>query len=114
MDKVVPYLIPYKFIFYLKKIRARKDIVWTISNWNQLKTFELKKVAMFISGPPSSQAHFPYQAGLHGNSSPPNPLSLSAHVMCELPRHHPAPAHPGQCRRPGRCLRLRTDVRLTS
>jgi hypothetical protein len=28
---------------------------------------------MLISDLPSSQAHFPYQAGLHGNNSPPHP-----------------------------------------
>jgi hypothetical protein len=35
---------------------------------------------MFISGPPSNRAHFPYQAGLRGNSSPPDPPFLSLPV----------------------------------
>jgi hypothetical protein len=43
---------------------------------NQLKIFELIKRALFISGRPSRWAHFPYQAGLHDNSSPPDTLAL--------------------------------------
>jgi hypothetical protein len=31
-------------------------------------------MTLFISGRPSNRAHFPYQVGLHGNSSPPDPL----------------------------------------
>jgi hypothetical protein len=96
-----------------KIFRAKEDIVWTISNSNQLKIFELKKVAMFISSLPSSRAHFPYQAGLCGNRSPPDPLSLSARATCEPPHHCPAPAHPSRCCRPGHCLGLHPDVRLT-
>jgi hypothetical protein len=63
---------------------------------------------MFISGPPSSRAHFPYQAGLHSNSSLLDPLSLSTRTTCEPPHHHP-----GRCHRLGRCLGLCPDVRLT-
>jgi hypothetical protein len=33
--------------------------------------------------------------------------------MCELPRHRPAPVHPGQCLWLGRCLELRPDVHLS-
>jgi hypothetical protein len=42
-------------------------------------------MALFISGRPSSRAHLTYQVGWHGNSSPPDPLTLSARVTCELP-----------------------------
>jgi hypothetical protein len=68
---------------------------------------------MFISSLPSSRAHFPYQAGLCGNRSPPDPLSLSARATCEPPHHRPALAHPSRCCRPGHCLGLHPDVRLT-
>jgi hypothetical protein len=68
---------------------------------------------MFISGLPSSRAHFPYQVGLCGNRSPPDPLSLSARATCEPPHHRLAPAHPSRCCRPGRCLGLHPYVRLT-
>jgi hypothetical protein len=70
-------------------------------------------MSLFVSGRPSSRAHFPYQAGLRGNSSPLDPLALFARTTCEPPCRHPVPVHLGQCHRPGHCLELRPDVRLT-
>jgi hypothetical protein len=68
---------------------------------------------MFISGPPSNRAHFPYQAGLRGNSSPPDPpFSL---CPCDV-RAAPPPLSScasGRCRRPSRCLGLHPYVSLT-
>jgi hypothetical protein len=39
-------------------------------------------MTLFISGRPSSRAHFPYQAGLRGNKSPPDPPPPPPYSLC--------------------------------
>jgi hypothetical protein len=39
-------------------------------------------MTLFISGRPSSRAHFPYQASLRGNKSPPDPPPPPPYSLC--------------------------------